>query len=1035
MRKSFFIFLFTAYCLLLTTYSSFADTWTQTDWSGESGQLFYEDTTKYWQGSGIDGIVDRGVLTLYKEGIWDTIFTVPNQTKVYTIINGPDSILFLGSGDNTLKSIYRSIDNGKTWAPFISNMLNIVPTLLIAFSNLYIGGRYSTNTIAQIIRFPDLSSSYDYYLTVHDMYTFYSLCKSSSYLFGAGGAPEGRIYRSTDEGVSWNWCFTCLDDKIFSLLATNDGTVYAGTGDTYGRIYKSINYGSNWTETGELPGAKSVYSLTQGADSAIYAGTDTAGIVYKTTGEGNTWISTGKLQGATKVYSLICGPNGYLYAGCKCEDDSARIFASIDNGDNWTNIGILPGATSVTCLLFTNNSSLLAGTDYNGVIFKAPKFDTSGYLVSSIYNIGTANGSVEYGTILWDATADTQDIIVKVRTFQDTVSWSDTTAWDSDSCVPVANGQDISEIPSVDDGDQFVQYRVELSTQSPFVTPIFDEISINYSLDTIAPVIVTAVAYGNEELIPPDSIISQDRVIISFSEQVDTSHAHINVSNIDSILRLSNNHSWLDNSGTFQSIVWEDSTTLKITLGEDIWSGMVASGDTITPLPDSIKDKWGNPATSYCVITGSFAPNIDSIIVSDGSDSIEYIDNDDYVSFYFSKRTNKPKIDKNNINSVLQIPEHTWLDGLAELRGDSAIWDTFGFTLTCSLKIDSLRPTIQIGDTVFPDGITIWDKFLRDSVANPAIIGGTFGDYGPVPESAIAYEFGPPESGIGDGDIVWIFFNELIDTNINWDSVDLDTILTPQKNGIQHTWHPDSLSYDVQPIDMQDPQGIPYTVLYISFFYPGVEEFFPSITSYKLFQNFPNPFSKGTLIKYQISDIRYQISEVRGPDMKSGSSFLYSNQRLEQKWDKKTEVRPKYQLPITNYQILPIAIGDTLYPDSSTIQDFKGHKCIKPVVLQGAFKKQGKGQRVKGKVKTLNPVCQSEAAGRSQPTATPVSLRIYDIAGRLVRTLINESKVAGSYEIYWDGKDSEGRKVKSGIYFYKLTVGEHTFIRKAICIR
>ncbi len=64
-----------------------------------------------------------------------------------------------------------------------------------------------------------------------------------------------------------------------------------------------------------------------------------------------------------------------------------------------------------------------------------------------------------------------------------------------------------------------------------------------------------------------------------------------------------------------------------------------------------------------------------------------------------------------------------------------------------------------------------------------------------------------------------------------------------------------------------------------------------------------------------------------------------------------------------------------------------------------------------------------------------VSLRIYDAAGRLVRALADEDRSAGRYEETWDGRDSNGRAVSSGIYFYRLTAGSFVETRKMALLR
>jgi flagellar hook assembly protein FlgD len=48
---------------------------------------------------------------------------------------------------------------------------------------------------------------------------------------------------------------------------------------------------------------------------------------------------------------------------------------------------------------------------------------------------------------------------------------------------------------------------------------------------------------------------------------------------------------------------------------------------------------------------------------------------------------------------------------------------------------------------------------------------------------------------------------------------------------------------------------------------------------------------------------------------------------------------------------------------------------------------------------------------------------VYDVAGRLVRTLVDEERPAGAQVVEWDGRDDEGRSVGNGIYFYAMQAG------------
>jgi len=49
-----------------------------------------------------------------------------------------------------------------------------------------------------------------------------------------------------------------------------------------------------------------------------------------------------------------------------------------------------------------------------------------------------------------------------------------------------------------------------------------------------------------------------------------------------------------------------------------------------------------------------------------------------------------------------------------------------------------------------------------------------------------------------------------------------------------------------------------------------------------------------------------------------------------------------------------------------------------------------------------------------------VMLRVYNITGKLIRTLVDQAETPGYYRVIWDGRDDYGRKVPAGIYFYRL---------------
>ena len=69
-----------------------------------------------------------------------------------------------------------------------------------------------------------------------------------------------------------------------------------------------------------------------------------------------------------------------------------------------------------------------------------------------------------------------------------------------------------------------------------------------------------------------------------------------------------------------------------------------------------------------------------------------------------------------------------------------------------------------------------------------------------------------------------------------------------------------------------------------------------------------------------------------------------------------------------------------------------------------------------------------------------VTLTIYDINGRTVRSLALGHQAAGFYEsrsgaVYWDGKNVQGEPVATGVYFSTLTAGDFTTTRKMLILK
>ncbi len=71
-----------------------------------------------------------------------------------------------------------------------------------------------------------------------------------------------------------------------------------------------------------------------------------------------------------------------------------------------------------------------------------------------------------------------------------------------------------------------------------------------------------------------------------------------------------------------------------------------------------------------------------------------------------------------------------------------------------------------------------------------------------------------------------------------------------------------------------------------------------------------------------------------------------------------------------------------------------------------------------------NPFNPETSISYGLPTATKVSIRIYNVMGQLVRTLVDEYQAAGTHEVIWNGTTDTGSKVASGIYFYRFETAD-----------
>jgi hypothetical protein len=112
-----------------------------------------------------------------------------------------------------------------------------------------------------------------------------------------------------------------------------------------------------------------------------------------------------------------------------------------------------------------------------------------------------------------------------------------------------------------------------------------------------------------------------------------------------------------------------------------------------------------------------------------------------------------------------------------------------------------------------------------------------------------------------------------------------------------------------------------------------------------------------------------------------------------------------------------------------------GSRLTNPVVTLGALNIQTTPTEFALRQNFPNPFNPETTIKYDLADAGRVELRIYNMVGQVVRTLVNERQSAGRYSIRWDGKDDRGLSVSSGIYFYRLTSEKFSDVKKLMLLK
>ncbi|MDD5530006.1 MAG: T9SS type A sorting domain-containing protein [bacterium] len=581
----------------------------QTDWSGDTSQIQWVDTSSYFDFNLIDGRTTKGNLKLYApSGIWKT----SKQLSIYqvnAIQTGNNGIIYLGCGVDSA----RVIKLGNYGDSIIFNKVlqyggnpgQVLSILKLSNENLVVGTERGDIFLVQ-----DTVATWKF----QPGYKVQTLCNDGSWVYAA--IEGGKIHWSVTNGISWSSGDTSRipeTNRAYSIFKPSNSFLYACTQSLtgQGQIYKSVNNGRNWTIVNTFTGVEAVYSMAEDYEHNLYVSTGYSGKIFTSSDFGTSWQEIPSPWQTADFYSIVCNPMGVVYTAGQCLGMSkavkGMVFSTKNQGVSWDTVfkyptGALP--TRILAMTQSNEGFMVVGGDTN-VCFISGYVD-SGWLVSSVYDafdsLPRINNSLKFINIHYNCNlGDSIKVKVRASKYPDSLgNWGEN----------VPNDSNPTKYGGVKNGDRYIQYKVNLKTNNAYKSPNLSEIYIKYSIDIEEPII--------DSVFLSDSFVKWNSyVLIYFNKYIDG--FSVNSSNIDSIFRLNNNHSWRSDTGRgiikapgewiTPSLLKIPLSTLRIGRGEGYYPTLVL-GDTVYPNSSIIKDTLGNPCLQPTIISISVKPAI-----------------------------------------------------------------------------------------------------------------------------------------------------------------------------------------------------------------------------------------------------------------------------------------------------------------------------------------------------------------------------------------------------------------------------------------
>jgi phosphodiesterase/alkaline phosphatase D-like protein len=298
----------------------------------------------------------------------DSTFTTLSTSQFWVQTNGPypyveiltlaiNSSGYVFAGTNG-SAAYLSTNNGTSWTQLYKGLSNSHVRSLAINSAGYVfagtdgGVNLSTNNGTS---WTPINSGLETDTLVQTL-----AINSAGYIFA--GTSSGGVFLSTNNGTSWSPVNNGLTTGNVHTLAINSSD-YFFAGTVGGGVFLSTNNGSSWSPVNTGITNTSIWTLAVNSSGNVFAGTYGGG-VFLSTNNGTSWTAQNNgLPNGSYIYSLAINSAGYLFAGMG--NLNLGVYASTNNGTSWALAGLQDN--NVSAVAVNSSGYVFAGTYAAGV--------------------------------------------------------------------------------------------------------------------------------------------------------------------------------------------------------------------------------------------------------------------------------------------------------------------------------------------------------------------------------------------------------------------------------------------------------------------------------------------------------------------------------------------------------------------------------------------------------------------------------------------------------------------------------------------